>query len=117
MSDLTYSLIGRRLRNARTAVGFTQKEVAGYLNIAREMISYFENGSREIDMIRLSQLADLYGRSLTSFLAREAETGDVEVAIQFRSGDLGLEDVKIVAWASKFTRNLYVLNALLKGNV
>lgn len=52
MTDLTHALVGLRLNDARNAVGITQKQVAGYPSISREMVSYFENGSREIDMVR-----------------------------------------------------------------
>lgn len=112
MTDLTHALVGSRLKKARHAAGITQKQVAGYLGISREMVSCFEKGSREIDMVRLTKLADLYGRSLTSFLARE-DVGDKEASIRLRARDLRPEDVEAVAWAKKFARNLYSLNRLI----
>ena len=113
MESLSYALIGQRLKSARSAAGFTQRQVAEYLGLSREMISYFETGSRGIDMVRLAKLADLYGRRLTTFLSREVKSENVAVAVKFRAGDLAEDDLEVVAWARKFALNLHKLDRLI----
>jgi len=68
MANLTYELIGKRLKAARKTMGLKQEQVANFLGVPREYISYYENGTRPIDTISLNKLADLYGYSL-SYLA------------------------------------------------
>lgn len=104
--------IGRRLGAARKESGLKQKQVAAYLGVPAPMISYWENGQRDIDLDALSRLADLYGYSLGSIIG----PGEGEKAsMAFRAGKVSEEDLQIVAWAKKFALNLSMLGNLLKG--
>ncbi|AVX31764.1 helix-turn-helix domain-containing protein [Carboxydocella sp. JDF658] len=114
MSDLTYELIGQRLKTARELSGLTQSQVANYLGIRRENISYYENGTRPIDTITLSKLADLYGYSLSYFLKSEKEEDISSLSVAFRTEELSNEDLKVLAWAKRFARNLSSIKQLLE---
>jgi transcriptional regulator with XRE-family HTH domain len=116
---LTYEKIGQKLKEARKASGFTQGQVAEYLGIKRENVSYFETGNRQIDTLTLNKLAELYGYSLMYFLSNdtEEEPEKVEedlVATAFRASGLSNEDLKVVTWARKFAQNLDSLSQLLE---
>ncbi|MGE5604552.1 MAG: helix-turn-helix domain-containing protein [Bacteroidota bacterium] len=106
----TYKDIGMRLKDARSRSGLTQDQVAKYLGVAREMISYYENATREIDLVSLQKLADLYGYTIKHFLA-EPENGEITIA--FRADELDENDLEVVAWVQRVAKNLRELNDLL----
>lgn len=111
---LTYEKIGQKLKEARKASGFTQEQVAKYLDIKRENVSYYETGTRPIDTITLNKLAELYGYSLMYFLSHDSEVKEAGVATAFRASGLSNEDLKVVTWARKFAQNLDSLSELLE---
>lgn len=53
-----------RLKEAREYRGFSQEEVAGHLRIPRTAISLIENGTRRVEALELSRLAELYQTSM-----------------------------------------------------
>ena len=54
------ALIGQRLREARTAMGLTQEQVAEHLGVRQGRVSMLERGSGT-NPITLLRLAHLYG--------------------------------------------------------
>ena len=110
---VTYESIGQKLKKAREATGFTQSQVATFLGVHRENISYFETGSRPVDTISLSKLADLYGYALSFFLDDDKLSDQTPAVAAFRVNDLTAEDLATIAWAKKFARNLSSIEKLL----
>lgn len=111
---LTYEKIGQKLKEARKTSGFTQEQVAKYLDLKRENVSYYETGTRQIDTITLNKLAELYGYSLMYFLNQDSVDEEAGVATAFRASGLSNEDLKVVTWARKFAQNLDSLSELLE---
>ncbi|WP_028987173.1 helix-turn-helix domain-containing protein [Thermicanus aegyptius] len=108
--------IGRKLKKAREENGLTQLQVGKYLGVAREQISYFETGSREIDLLSLSKLADLYGYPSEYFLsASETAEEHDSVAMAFRATGLSEKDLDLLARCQRFLFNLKWLDELLEG--
>lgn len=68
----TADTLGARLRQARERAGFNQQDAAAATGIAREVISYWENGRRVPGLAQLTRLADTYGIAVAS-LADEAQ--------------------------------------------
>jgi transcriptional regulator with XRE-family HTH domain len=115
MEKLSYELIGERLKLSREKNKLTQTDVANYLNIKRETISYYETGKRQIDILTLSKFADLYGYSLNHFINnKETNIEETPVLVAFRAENLNVNDMGLVAWGKKFVRNLDSLNNLVK---
>lgn len=103
--------IGEKLRKARNACDLTQAKVAKYLNMKREMVSYFETGSRPISLAELTRLADLYGYDLGYFISNE----EVEpISLSFRASNIKGEDLEVIARIKRFANNLHFLNSLLE---
>lgn len=113
--SLTYELIGQRLKAAREQLGLKQNQVGEYLNVKREIISYYETGARPIDTITLSKLSNLYGYSLSYFLGTEDNAKNQMVAAAFRAQDLSPDDLKTIGWVKRFTLNLSSINKMLEG--
>lgn len=54
----------KRIRELRIAKGYTQKAVAGLLNIDRSSLSNIENGAKPCSIDLLIRLTEIYGVSL-----------------------------------------------------
>jgi len=119
LAQLTYEIIGRRLQSARKKAGFTQEQVANYLKVPREYMSYYETGSRAVDMLTIDRLADLYGYDIAYFLDPE-EIDDFQAAsAAFRLTEkptekLSPQTLEVVARARRIAINMSKLNKLLE---
>ena len=60
-----------RLVQARKEAGLTQVQVAKRLGKAHSFISKCELGERRVDFVELQQLAQIYGKDLSFFVARD----------------------------------------------
>lgn len=100
--------VAARLKEAREKSGLTQKQVARLLDISDVQVSYWETGKRPIDLSSLSRLADIYGHSIAWFLGHESGASQ-QVSVAFRAGELCEGDLKEIAWARRFVKNLDIL--------
>ena len=64
-------LIGNNIKDYRTKFKKTQEEIATFLEVTREEISYFENGQRVIPLDKLLKLSDFFGVELDEFMTTE----------------------------------------------
>ena len=74
--------LGRRFREVREYLGFSQQMVADRTGIARSSISDIERGARRVDSLELKKLARLYRRPAGYFLDErpDATPGDHAIA-------------------------------------
>jgi len=63
--------VAMRIKSIREISGLTTKEVAGKLNISQEQLESYENGSTDIPVSILYELAGAYKVELTSLLTGE----------------------------------------------
>lgn len=73
--------LGRKLRDARSYVGFTQEEVASALGIPRTSLSELEAGKRRVDVQELSRLSKLYRQPIGDLLDEDDETSTLPVDV------------------------------------
>jgi transcriptional regulator with XRE-family HTH domain len=114
MSTTLYTELGTKLKAAREVCDLTQSKVGQYLGIAREVISYYENGTRQIDLLTLNKLSNLYGYPIEHFLSNETQDTST-AALAFRSNGLRETDLDVLAKANEFLHNLNWLNKVLDG--
>ncbi len=93
------------LKVYREKHNFSQESVASYLGKKREMLSYFENNSREASVQILEKLADLYGAELADFYETEIDEIQTNVAFAFRAKEINAEDLKVLAQFRKVVKN------------
>jgi transcriptional regulator with XRE-family HTH domain len=74
--------LGKRFREVREYLGFSQQMVADRTGIARSSISDIERGARRVDSLELKKLARLYRRPAGYFLDErpDATPGDHAIA-------------------------------------
>ncbi|MFQ2042423.1 helix-turn-helix domain-containing protein [Aeromonas veronii] len=85
MTDINFEQlaknVGKAIGRQRNQAGFTQEQVAEYLNIGMEAVSRMERGIVVPTVVRLAELAQLFGCELADFLRetsnRPAEQGIV----------------------------------------
>lgn len=74
------NILGERLKSARVKAGQTQEDIAKLLRVQRQVISYFENGSRTPNIDDLITLAKIFGTSTDYLLGlTDAQSTDLEV--------------------------------------
>ena len=86
--------MGERLRQAREYLGFSQEEVAKYLNISRSALSNIETGQRKVDALELKKLASLYMRPVTHFTGEDPDqmVGEEVAHLARKASELSPED-------------------------
>ena len=105
--------IGNNLKSYREINRFTQDNVANFLGIKREMISYFENGIREIPFEVLTRLSDLYGVDLAYFYEEDENLAKENVACAFRTDGFENEDLETIAQFKAVVKSYLKMNNLL----
>ncbi len=107
--------IGLNIRSLREAMSLTQQEVSSYLGIARELISYYETGSREIPADTLHRLADLFGVELADLMKEEASKKAAIAAFAFQAGNMDTQALESIAAFRRVVRNYLKMEKLLAG--
>jgi len=107
------TIIGRNVKSYRVINGFTQEAIANFLGIKREMISYYENGSREIPFDVLTRLSDLYGVDLVDFYEEDEIHLKENITCAFRTDGFESEDLETIAHFKVVVKNYLKMNNLL----
>lgn len=106
--------IARNLKIMRTAGGYTQDEVAGYLGVGRSAYSNYEAGDREVPLEYIEKVADLYG--CDGYLVYEESQDIVKsmvIATAFRVDRLSPEDMRQIAAFKAVVKNSLMLDELM----
>lgn len=83
--------LGMRLRSARENCGLTQQAAAEALGLPRPAISQIETGNRSVSTLELSQLAELYHRSVAEFFGESPDAAADPIVALYRQAP-GLKD-------------------------
>jgi len=83
--------IGKRLKLAREAIGYTLKRACQESGIGDSSLSEIENGKREPKFSQLSRLAEVYKRTVDFFLTDKLPA---EPIMLWRDGPGNIEDMK-----------------------
>lgn len=101
-------LLGRRLREAREALGLPQSAVADHLDIPRPSVSDIEAGRRRVSFLELKRLAALYRRPLSFFAGDEAgipEDDETAHVLYRTTSELSENDRRQVLRFAQFLRD------------
>jgi len=97
--------IGRNIKVFREAQALTQDQLADFLGIKRPMISYYENGEREVPMPHLDKLANLFGLDIGALMEENTENIKSDLAFAFRADGMDTSDIKEIANFKKVVKN------------
>ncbi len=109
-------IIGNNLKNYRDRFGYSQADIAKLLGVERSTISKYESGEREISIVHLNKLSDLYGVEIEDLVAENHEEQNVGLAFVFRKQETEKEDLESIACFQKVVKNYMKMERILKEN-
>lgn len=108
-------IIGANIASYRKKLGYTQDHIASFLGTDRSAISKYENNEREISIVNLEKLANLFGVELEDLLEENSVTKTVGLAFAFRSAGMEENDMSSIAQFQKIVKNYLKIKELANG--
>lgn len=106
---------GLVIKGLRERYGYTQEKLANFLDIKREMVSFYETNEREAPLEILEKLSDLFGVELSVFFNETIEEAMTEVVFAFRKDSVNESDMKKLSDFGKIVKNYIKINRLYHG--
>lgn len=105
--------IGSKIKVLRENCGFTQNNIAKYLNVDQSLISKFESGERPISADMLEKLATLFGCNMSAF--NETTEKIKPLSFAFRASEICEEDLETISKINKIALNSDFMTKLLEN--
>lgn len=104
--------VGERFSKLRIKNGFTQSQVAHYLEVDQSYISKYEKDERQFSIDVLERLAALFGCSIDYLTGKADDAKPLSVAL--RAKVVTPKDLEMVAAINKIALNLRFMDSLLE---
>lgn len=106
-------IISKNLFEYRTKLGYNQDHIANFLGVERSIISKYESNQREISIINLNKLADLFGIELDDLIEENSVHQVANLAFAFRSDGIEETDMNSIASFQKVVKNYLKMKDIL----
>ncbi|MHA0857386.1 helix-turn-helix domain-containing protein [Paenibacillus sp. CMAA1364] len=106
MSNLTDKIVGKRLRQYRDDIGFTQEELAEGTGLTRTIISNIELGKTKLGAIEGKLVCDFLGISLDELLKVD-DDNELDSVILFRNGSGAISDEQLLDQTDLILKELF----------
>lgn len=97
--------IGVNIKLFREKIGISQSELADYCGIKREVLSYYENGKREVSLLHLEKIAEFLNIDLDVFLEENPSEIQPDLSLAFRANDLTPDDRSSIVYFKRIVKN------------
>jgi len=87
--------IGLNIAKYRKLLNLSQQALADYLNVKREVISYYETAERTIPTKVISKIAKLFG--VTEYDLYQSDSKESQLNFAFRANNLTTDDLESIA--------------------
>ena len=104
--------IGKNIKAFREKLKLSQAEVAEYCGIQREMISYYENGTREVSLLHLEKIAEFFNIDMDTFLEDNPVDIQPDLALAFRADELTASDRESIAYFKRMVKNYLKMKSI-----
>lgn len=96
---------GNNLKLFREKLGLSQQQLADYLEINREEVSYYENAQRAMPLHLIQKSAELFG--IDEYDLEESDVSELELNLSFafRAEQLDKTDLESIAKFKTIARN------------
>jgi transcriptional regulator with XRE-family HTH domain len=111
------SNIGKNIKSFREKLGITQFELADYCGISREIISYYETGKREVNLLHLENISEYLNIDMDQFLEDNPAVINPELALTFRANELSASDREQISDFKKIVRYYLKMKNLSKDGI
>lgn len=101
----TGAIIGDNIKSYRLEFGYSQDFIANYLGVDRTTISKYETAEREISIVHLNGLADIFGIEIEDLIEPDASKKTANLAFAFRNEGIEEQDLKSIAAFQKVVKN------------
>lgn len=106
-------MLSKNIRNLRESLGYTQEQIANYLNITAPAISQYENNARTIPADVISKIALLFNVEEYELYQEDPRQQQLLSAFAFRADSFDTQDLISISSFKKIVLNYYYLqNAL-----
>ncbi|MNH91191.1 anaerobic benzoate catabolism transcriptional regulator [compost metagenome] len=106
MATLTDKVVGKRLRQYRDEIGFTQEELAEGTNLTRTIISNIELGKTKLGVIEGKSICDFLGILLEDLLKVDSDS-ELESVILFRNGGGAISNEELLDRTDLIMKELF----------
>ena len=97
--------IGNNIKIFREKSGLSQEEIADYCGIKREILSYYENGKREVSLLHLEKISEFLNIDLETFLVENPSEIQPDLALAFRANELTPSDREQIVYFKRIVKN------------
>jgi transcriptional regulator with XRE-family HTH domain len=105
--------IGENIKALREQSGFTQSNLAKYLNVDQSLISKIEKNERSITSDMLDRLATLFGVTAESFYQETIPANQISFAL--RASEINEDDLETISAINRIALNSNFMTKLLGG--
>jgi transcriptional regulator with XRE-family HTH domain len=115
MATKENNVIGSNIKKIRERLGYTQDDLANYLNVPRPTISYIETGERECNFDHLENLSVLFNMDLADILEEDENAQTLNCAFAFRTNELSPTDLHSIADFQLVVKNYMKMKNIANG--
>ncbi len=105
-------IIRNNIKSLREKRKLRQEDIASYLGVTREMVSYYESGARSIPLDTINRLADFFQVEFEDLLEENSDLRRANIAFAFRAGELGPGDLQTISDFRKIVKNYIKIKSL-----
>jgi transcriptional regulator with XRE-family HTH domain len=106
-------ILSKNLKDFRVKLGLTQDQIADYLEISREEVSYYETNRRNVPMDLISKYAKLFGVDEYDLYEEDSAINNLNIAFAFRANQIASNDLKVIADFKKIALNYLKIKSVL----
>ena len=108
-------MIAKNITELRNKFGYTQKNIADYLDIATSLYGFYETEMRPIPVKHVSKLALLYNVEEYDLYEENPEQQELLTAFAFRADYIESGDLETISEFKKIVLNYYQLTKALEN--
>ena len=97
--------IGKNIKLFREKSGVSQEDIADYCGIKREILSYYENGKREVSLLHLDKIAEFLNIDMDIFFEENPLEIQPDLALAFRANELTPSDRDQIVYFKRIVKN------------
>lgn len=104
--------VGENIRLLRDKAGFTQSNLAEFMNVDQSFVSKVEKGERSLTADMLDKLAVLFGVTVNQIEGKEVASTNLSYA--FRGSDFTVAEMQAIYAVNKIALNSEFLSVILQ---
>lgn len=105
------NIIGKNVKALRESIGFTQANIATFLNVDQSMISKVENGEEILSIDRLEKLSCLFGVTVEEI--EKDIIKEPSLLTKYKANELIIENMEAFSAINKIAMNVTFMDELL----